>query len=203
MMKQSYTVCVIYIVCYLGQLMYRYDNPYTFLSGKGVVSPVDKVAWCMMFFPVWGIGIWMYDKNWKRADISVYRYHSILKWWNKTGEGLTVFILSAYLLLCLVIAAAFPAALPYGKVQILGQLVLHAWGLLLTGLLLSFFIRDIVYVGAVLILIELSIGADMNAAHWHGFMIPMEIMLFVSLFFLFPNSRKGLLIRKLAYEKND
>lgn len=202
-MKRSYTVCIIYIVCYLGQLMHRYEDPFSFLSGEKVVSLIDRVAWCMLFFPVWGIALWMYDQNWKRADISACRYHSILKWWNKTGVRLTVFVLSSYLLVCLGIVSVFPAALTYEKVQILWWLVLHAWGLLLTGLLCSLFIRDIVYVGAVLIFIELGIGAGMNAAHWHGFMILVETMLFVSLFFLFPNSRKGLLIRKLAYEKND
>lgn len=203
MIKRSYAVGVVYIVCFLGYLIHRYDNPYSFLSGNDVVSLKDKVVWCMLFVPVWMPGMWLYDKSWQQSGTTVYRYGSILRWWNIIGARLAVFILSSYLLLCIGLVLVFPAALTYERIQILGWLVLHALGLLLIGLLLGLFIKDISYVGVALILMELGIGADISAAPWHGFMILVEAMLFVSLFFLFPNSRKGLLIRKLAYEKND
>lgn len=201
-MKRLYIVCTVYIVCFLGYLMHEYDNPYTYLSGRDVVSLIDRTAWCMMFFPVWAFGVWVHDMNWNQAELSVYRHHSILKWWNKTAVKLILFILHSYLILCLGVVLASSADLTYGRMQILGKILLHALGLLLVGLFLSFFIRDTIYVGAALVLTELSIGASVNAINWHGFMILVEAMLFVSLFFLFPNSRKGLLIRKLAYEKN-
>lgn len=202
MMKRLYGVSAVYTVCFLAYLMHTYDNPYSFLSGSDVVGLRDRVVWCLMFFPVWGLGLSLFDNNWKEAKITVYRYHSILKWWNKAGIRLFLFVLSSYLLLCSGIAFSVSEDLTCEKMEILGWLMLHAVLLLLVGLLLGLLIRDTRYVGAALILIELGIGCDMNLVDRHIFMM-LEAILFVGLFFLFPDSRKKIMMRKLEYEKDD
>lgn len=203
MMKRAYIVSVVYIVCFCGYLMSRYDNPYSFLSGQIVVNLSDKTVWCMMFFPVWALGVWIYDKNWKQANIVIYRYYSVLKWWNRIGVKSVLLILTSYLSLCLEIVLLYSTDLTYEKIHILGCLILHAVLLLLIGLLLGLVIKNSIYVGVTLILIELGIGVDVIASYWHGVMMFAEIILFTGLFLLFPNIRKKLLMRKLAYEKNN
>lgn len=197
-------LCVVSILCMTLLLVYIncfFDDIFNFLRGDVAAGSLGKTIWCMIYLPVWGFCMYLYDLSWRQAQMVIHRYSFLLKWWNKTGLDLFGFVLKVYLIWFFEIGILYLSDMNWEKINILGGVLLQAWMLLFVGILMCFFVKNRVYAGVLLVVFEFCFGGKGIYLLPHPLII--FAIVFACLFFLFPTSRKKILIRKLAYEKND
>lgn len=129
----------------LGILFAVYLNFYVsdisyILQGPGIIQKMDffdpywMTVWIVFLSPAWFLGLWEYEDEFKRAPMTVLRYHILSKWWMRINLKVIAEVVLSYCVMGLILMVFLQSEWEKNIGLSIALIMLHALALMIYAL---------------------------------------------------------------------